>query len=1069
MFLFQTIFGPTVANQSVSELKTQLLELCKQANPDERTKLANTVSTTISSIVSDKSFALNSEAAYFCKAATNLLKQLKYDTKGLDALLGSKNIPVNDIADKKAQNYISNIQHFKLSQRAIDLLTETMDGLLQNGNRTEGALLTFGFKSKENLGNFIASLNAKSGYSFKIDFYESELRTLEVDDKKQEMLEYIQNNKYSVLASYLSGKAEFGDKNQYKFKDISEYRDLANNVFANTQDRFGAYKYVEVSNKFAVSFRLSPDASKTATNFIGPAIDDMGAGFKTFKTNREIIKSAEVDVAKELLAASNSKDANHESEQNHSNIPITASSQLSYGRQFVPSDPDSKYDAEYFVDEQSIRPLAGSLRYDFEGIVKEMRENKTYGKKLAKYNDLAVFLASEKGQEFASVCRQKKIKLEITGTATMEMVFTGYNIEEFLREAEGNYQLALQRAKKGTEYLDNVHGEVLEIAKLTGISGPAFIDYSPVGKVYFFQDSVPTKEDMELYDRQNYLQQFLKSKKITGVKDIGGLLARYGFDKDKAADNFDNFMHDLHNLSDKNSKDCYDKLLKGPVAYDSKNDRYTAKKDAASLKLLHNYFLTTDQGGMRTETPSNGFVRAETRRNGRAVEVSVIGDYDIGVKITGAKDNGATLKLKYGVNGLTMVPDIGKNVRAQVYFYDADADGGNGKLYTVPPGAVGPASEKADAEGYYSYPIKLEGENAYLYDGQTKVQIPEDKVLNGRFIAYSETTDGQLTTKPVWASQEAPEYERTTPQVFPTRREVHPGEYSDMGFEDYVYKSTIRNGVESDKVKKPTDVRICFATYVQGSELPVYFISGYQSNAESEPVYKVSGKQVVVDRGLKIGEKEYSKEELLDMLNNGAVGVLLPGKTTQLDKYLAFDGSTELKIDDKLMVKAGVVYAKDKGKVPTEQLQVVHLSDPSVLLEPTNTFRMDMLMPNAIVLPTENVTINGQEFTPKQIKKLAEEGVIALVSDVNGVPTIFGLDGANIGPVKRRSEIMPDLPGLFRRVPRKEQEAKQKPGEEFAFELSIYTPNDPNGQDISYIIGHQYSEEVARAIRKTSR
>jgi len=770
MFLFQsTVFGSkSIPNQPLSDLKAQIFELYKSGNQANQTELGK-LATTISKTVSDKSFIPNSEAASFCKAATDLLKQLKYNTKDLDVLLTSKNIPTNDIADKKAQNYINSVQYFKLSQRATDMLSETMDGLLQTGNKTEGALLTFGFKSKENLGKFIASLNSNPGHSFKIDFYESELGNLEVEgSKKQEMLAYINANKYSVLADYLSGKGTFNGE-KYKFKDIREYCSLTDNVFANTQDRFGARKYVEVSNQFAVSFRLSQDTGKQApqTAFIGSQTEDVGVGSKSY-TSELVLPVKTVDPKKQLEIAIASNLLNKESASANGNLSMNSAHALSYGLQFTPIDPNSTYESKYMVDQQNMRPLANSLGYKFDETVADMR--KTYGNKLAKYDDLTIFLASDKGQEFVKFCKDNGITLKITGTATMEVIFTGYNIEEFLREAEGNYKLALARAMKGTEYLDQVKKDLVKITTTITKAPNAtnMVEYCPVGKVYFFQDDLSASIDMNLYNRKNYLKQFLKSNGIKGVNDMNGLLGRYGFNSGEAATNLNNFMHDLLAISttdktdreskaySKNSKDCYDKLLKGPIEYDKTADKYTIKKGAPSLKLLHDYFLTSDQGGMRTETPPNGFVKAETNQGGRGVEAYATATFDLGVKISGAKDNCATLKLKYGVNGETIEPDLGANLRAQVFFYNNDDQ----KLYGVPPEAVVPTGEK-EAGGYYSYSIKLAGGNAFLYDGQTKVSIPKGKVLNGRFIAYSETMGKELTTETVWSTQIPPVVEPT--------------------------------------------------------------------------------------------------------------------------------------------------------------------------------------------------------------------------------------------------------------------------------------------------------------------
>ncbi|MCX8197683.1 MAG: hypothetical protein N3F07_00600 [Candidatus Micrarchaeota archaeon] len=735
----------------LSSLQDEFYNLHRQGKQNDAASLKNfsvSLQSFISGLGSKKADKDYGRALAFCKAWQDWL-----GGKGisLQAQLGEP----DEVELQKAKNYIKCVELYKLGHESVKKLAEAQNKLAENRRLTEGEMVSVGMNKKENLGYFIRSLLSDPNYSFSIIAYEEKLKELK---GKKEILDYVKQNKYQVLAQYLiNPNGTFGEGGEYSFSAYKEFGKMVETIIDNSQNQ-----YVNLGNsKHAISLYFRPRRAEIDEKVHVPTKHPTSTTSEYGTTSSIPYKiSAELqtnqDAAGRMLIqdAINNLLPYHQKETTEGKSKSQMLHQLKYSRKFTSEEIDAEYSPKFAVRGQ-VKKIALSMGYDYDNIVKRninSNQDIVGRNRNSNQDELAIFFASEEGQDFVKKCNQSNIVFTFTGSATMELIYNGKNLSEFLDQAEKNYQLALKRASKCESYLQEVNGKLIEMGK-------DFIKYETRAKVQFFQENLPNSSSLSSSQRAAF-DKFLKANKISGFKSFEDLLSkRYGFNKQEAADNFNNFMHDLENLKKEGYLDavsCYSKL-NDVVLYNQQTGRYSMKADENSISKLSNYFMRKDASkeGMRDEKNQNAFVVALTARGGRSISSSIEGKYALDIEISQPERNTVELSVQYSLNGIPLQFNHEKD-KLKVFFYGKLHSGEEDKLYEVPSEYVKFVRNDGEKQVFRVDPghlllVNKNGKEPEKWSVKSEL-FANTPILDGRFIAYAETSEG-LATKPVWSTK----------------------------------------------------------------------------------------------------------------------------------------------------------------------------------------------------------------------------------------------------------------------------------------------------------------------------
>ncbi|GEM_PF-3656123 len=230
---------------------------------------------------------------------------------------------------------------------------------------------------------------------------------------------------------------------------------------------------------------------------------------------------------------------------------------------------------------------------------------------------------------------------------------------------------------------------------------------------------------------------------------------------------------------------------------------------------------------------------------------------------------------------------------------------------------------------------------------------------------------------------------------------------------------------DGKKEEGTVDVRVAFGLRLSSSDqVKLFFSPSPDARVRKELVYPIEvrgeKKEIAIDRGLVVGDKTYSKDELLSLARSGVVGIKSSGR----GGWITLDGQEAIRpsdVESQSLEGApdGMLYTtkpkySEKRVLSTAKPEVpniafnnpeeVTLEDGSKIIDvPTN--RRSSQIPLAIPLPESGTVKFGNEsYTAKELKRLAEQNIIAIIADKKEagrvIRTVYRIDGAEICPLK---------------------------------------------------------------------
>ncbi|MCX6770700.1 MAG: hypothetical protein NTX79_01460 [Candidatus Micrarchaeota archaeon] len=629
-----------------------------------------------------------------------------------------------------------------------------------------------------------------------------------------------------------------------------------------------------------------------------------------------------------------------------------------------------------------------------------------------------------KGQKFLQKLKAAGIKLNVTGSADMEVFFDGENENAWAAAADKNLALAKQRSSLVIAWLKEFNTDISKVD--AGNIGFDFSD-KPQGRLHFFQDF--TDDEAKQLGLAGYgykgdgaanmsaLMAYLKAVKDATSISPSGVAASYSFkvgettlyftqkDKDDAAKHYDKLISSGAVVLSGQAYKADDASLLNKYFRRMTGDPSLNGAPGASEGMISEGKIPNKEGDNYVKP--NVFSRAKTEStvvSGRSVSLVYVVTARLGISTEVTKENGKDVvraTAKYTVNGVA---------------------------------------------------VPFNAQNA----------IETETAASGRTVAVAYTNDGSINSGYAWRTlAEKPKIVETwLPQVEETGTRALAGTSKNIRFSAL---RSVTAGAES-RVES-TDVRIAFGIAKSRGSPITYFECPGKVSVSKEVVYSVAEKDIIVDRGLKTDlGVVYSKEDLIKMASFGVVAIKVStGDFENSPAWFCLDGKTRLKedeMDDLSEGDDGFLHTTSRPK--TEKRFVLSTSSEQ------NEIRSSMtgpesnaqraLIPNSILLPKDKLVLGDKTYSAAKLRNLAKEHIIAIVANKETpdgpVATFYRIDGQEIGPrFKLDGEGMPELPGLFIR------KEKQK-GD---FDVDTYRPNLPE----IYVRPFIYSEQAYGKITRS--
>ena len=343
-------------------------------------------------------------------------------------------------------------------------------------------------------------------------------------------------------------------------------------------------------------------------------------------------------------------------------------------------------------------------------------------------------------------------------------------------------------------------------------------------------------------------------------------------------------------------------------------------------------------------------------------------------------------------------------------------------------------------------------------DGKKAMRYTVTFNTNNDVYVQANAHKGELESGWAWAGAKAEETVKVeySPTVKAYNSTVTRGATQKLILEGSLAKKYSDGKTEESAV----DMRIAFGLRLSSTDqVKLFFSPSPDARVKNEFVYRVEAdgqeKEIVVDRGLVMGGKTYSKEDLLSKARDGVVAMksgggkggwlTLDGQQfiTQADmerQSLSESPDGTLRVPDpKYSVKRVLATAKDDvPNIALNEAEQVTLDDGTTETV-VNSRRRKSQIPLAIPLPDGKGQVkfgDSDSYSAKEIQRLAEQNIIAIIADkqVAGetMRMVYRIDGTEICPLKNF---------MTGRLPRVEDLFVVKPNTKGQFTLKTYIPD----------------------------
>ena len=650
-------------------------------------------------------------------------------------------------------------------------------------------------------------------------------------------------------------------------------------------------------------------------------------------------------------------------------VTIAGSAALLYGESYETDERDS-----YTFSSLKAKEMIYSLAQRFGFTISEP------------FEAWIVSNAAGGGQKFLAMLNEAKITLDVVGSADMAVFFDGKNKAEWAAAAGKNLSLAEKRSGLVIKYLTNLNNTVLANSK----NKLAFSN-TPKGKLHVFQDFTAEQAKQLNLPKYGYTEG-------DGAKNMSAILnyLKASYAVDEATGKPSEFIHVGQNtfkFTDKERKDAkafYEALAK------IVNENGTLKQGA--VDSLNTYFR---------------------RMPG-----------DPSLKGAGVKGGGMIYEGKAGVQ------DKEANVFARAIMESTEVSSRSISLSSEVESELS-VSVKAGGAPIVDYHINgvkvdFNDQNGTVEAGTVKTPAGLDRTM-----AVAFTKDGSINSGYAWETAKAEETEKVeySPTVKAYNTTVTRGATKNMKLSGMLEKTYPGGRKEEGTV----DVRVAFGLRLSSSDqVKLFFTPSPDAKVRKELVYplEVRGEkqEIVIDRGLVVGDKTYSKDELLSLARKGAVGIKSSGR----GGWLTLDGQALITLPDierqslnespdGLLYATSAKYSEknvlsvakpDVPNIAFNNTEEVTLDDGRTITEvPSN--RRSSQIPLAIPLPESGTVKFGKEsYTAKDLKKLAEQNIIAIIADKeeagSTIRTVYRIDGSELCPLKNfMTGFLPRVDDLF--------------------------------------------------------
>ena len=622
--------------------------------------------------------------------------------------------------------------------------------------------------------------------------------------------------------------------------------------------------------------------------------------------------------------------------------------------------------------------------------------------------------------------------LQLTGSATQEVIYNGTKFGTWLNEVKDNYDLALERSQLMIDALQEINDSLKE-------AGKAAINISTkaTGKVVFYQENILGADKLDMLSDKDraFLVKFLVENHFSSDGETlesayRKALETFGFDTQQAHERLNSLMGYLKTKDTKSYK-----KLAAVLDQDEKTGEFSVSDERASQNKLRAYFYARsaeNPEGMREEgrfaivknkpktiTQQSALVRAIEKSgdsSARSIRVENSVEQEISIGFGKVSEESAELSASCELLGRPSQFDG----RVHAYFIEE----GKAAKDKVELTASAPSDDGLKKVYAFSIPPELRGKT-------------------GRIAAYAENASGDVNSGLAWMKVEA-QREIHAPTVVVSKAIDVPRSLPKVIISGY---DTITDARDPNKKRTgPIDMRVFFGVVMHDSDVGQkvkYLMYPSEADVHDGHAYAFGGQMIPVERGLKTDEKTtYQKEQVQDMANRGVVGVKSGNNWVTLDgrSTISQDEITQLKLAE----NGSALYSKD-AKAPMLQkvkvLSTTESNEPNIavgMANPIERTKITTSVPKETVLPSKKVSIGGADYRPGDIRDLADENIFAIVGrNSRNEDCFFNLNGQEIGLVSELSSGgVPNLPGASMRIP-KSQLSEQN---HYQIEQEVYIP-----------------------------
>lgn|GEM_PF-3959271 len=611
------------------------------------------------------------------------------------------------------------------------------------------------------------------------------------------------------------------------------------------------------------------------------------------------------------------------------------------------------------------------------------------------FEDWMVSTKDGGGQAFIAKLNEAKITLDVVGSADMAVFFDGKNSEEFAAAAGKNQLLSEKRSGLVIKYLTGLNNTVLANSE-----NKLEFSNTPKGRLHFFQDFTADEVKNLNLSKYGYAEG-------EGAKNMAALMnylkASFAADERTGAPHeFVQIGQNTFSFTDKERKDAqaFQAALAKIV-----NEDGTLKQGAVGD--LNTYFRRMDGDPSLKGAGTKGGMIYEGRTSPKGKEKFIAPNVFARAIMESTEVSSRSVSLSSKVEAeLSVKSGGGSSVKYTINGVDVDFNDRNGTTET----------------------------------GTVKTPDGSDRTV---IVAF--TKDGSLNSGYAWETVKAEEklVMHNTVQAFGRNVPGRKNEYNTIPF--YAVNNVTMPGEAPYREK--VDVRVAFVAMNENGGLG--FLAPGRNVVSKEACYFAGGREVAIVRGITLDGKEYSKADMLSLLNSKAIGIMSGSSV------IALDGTTELIMQDNWVTKEnGAVYDPSVKQSLKKVVVRKGMVSGQEFGKPKEFHKDEYLIPYYGILPTKDVEFGkgGEKMSPKQVERLAKQGYTGLIRMDGDYATVFDLNGNRLGLYKEADEAAPKVKGIYCYVPKelqtnaKNAAEKGAPSEDvpywFNYPQKVYGPSD---------------------------